>query len=80
MIMNESIMIPDSVVTAEITKREEEVLQLICRGMSMQEIGKQLYVSESTIITHKKNLFKKFGVNKVVLLAVLAIKHRYFSF
>jgi len=47
-----------------ISKRELEVLQLISEGLSNQEIGERLFVSESTIKTHISNLFVKLDVKR----------------
>lgn len=43
-----------------LTPREGEVLQLVSRGLRAKEIASRLYISESTVITHKKNLKEKF--------------------
>jgi DNA-binding CsgD family transcriptional regulator len=43
-----------------VTPREGEVLQLLSRGLRAKEIACRLYISESTVITHKKNLKEKF--------------------
>ena len=42
-----------------ISKREHEVLELIARGHSNQEIADMLYVSVNTVKTHLSNLFLK---------------------
>lgn len=47
-----------------ISQRELEVLKLISTGLSNQEIGEQLFVSESTIKTHVSNLFVKLDVKR----------------
>ncbi len=47
-----------------ISNREYEVLQLIARGYSNQEIADTLYVSISTIKTHTSNLFSKLDVKR----------------
>ena len=47
-----------------ISQRELEVLQLIATGLSNQEIGERLFVSESTIKTHVSNLFVKLDVKR----------------
>jgi len=47
---------------SEISKRELEVLVLISKGLSVKEISTILNISEETIKTHRKNLFKKFLV------------------
>lgn len=47
-----------------ISARELEVLQLISDGLSNQEIGERLFISESTIKTHISNLFVKLDVKR----------------
>lgn len=44
-----------------LTKREMDVLLLLCRGLSNQQISETLCVSENTVKTHLKNLFTKTG-------------------
>ncbi|MBD2303821.1 response regulator transcription factor [Nostoc sp. FACHB-87] len=44
------------------TKTELEILKLIGRGFSNDEIGKKLYISVSTVKSHASNLFSKLGV------------------
>lgn len=47
-----------------ISKRELEVLQLIARGLSNQEIADHLFVSLNTVKTHSSNLFLKLDVKR----------------
>jgi NarL family two-component system response regulator LiaR len=47
-----------------ISKREYEVLELMARGLSNQEIGDQLFVSLNTVKTHSSNLFLKLDVKR----------------
>lgn len=47
-----------------ISKREHEVLELIARGLSNQEIADQLFVSLNTIKSHTSNLFLKLEVSR----------------
>jgi len=47
-----------------ISVRELEVLQLMAKGMSNQEIADALFVSLNTIKTHSGNLFVKLDVNR----------------
>lgn len=49
---------------AAISSRELEVLQLIAKGMSNQEIADTLYLSLSTIKTHIANLYFKLDVTR----------------
>jgi len=48
----------------EISKRELEVLQLMSKGLSNQEIAEQLFVSLNTIKTHVSNIFEKLDVKR----------------
>lgn len=45
-----------------ISKREYEVLQLLGKGMSNQEIADALFVSQNTVKTHTSRLFEKLEV------------------
>lgn len=44
-----------------LTEREMQVLNGMSRGRSNAEIGKELYLSEDTVKTHARRLFKKLG-------------------
>lgn len=48
-----------------LTKREKEVLSLIIRQLSSQEIADQLYLSLRTVENHRYNLFQKLDVKNV---------------
>jgi NarL family two-component system response regulator LiaR len=47
-----------------ISRRELEVLELMSKGLSNQEIGGQLYLSLNTIKTHSARLFEKLDVKR----------------
>lgn len=47
-----------------ISKREYEVLELMARGLSNQEIADKLFVSLNTVKTHSTNLFAKLDVKR----------------
>lgn len=46
-----------------LTKKELEVLRLMCRGKSSADIREILNISENTLKTHSRKLFQKLGVN-----------------
>ena len=46
-----------------LSKREMEVLGLICKGLPNKEISKRLFISEYTVKDHAKKIFRKIGVN-----------------
>ena len=42
-----------------ITKREKEIIWHIAYGMNSIEIGKELFISKQTVVTHRKNIMYK---------------------
>jgi DNA-binding CsgD family transcriptional regulator len=51
-----------------LTKRETDVFNLLAQGFCAKEIAKTLFISETTVITHKKNLKEKFHAKNTVEL------------
>ncbi len=62
-----------------ITRRELEVLALIAEGLTNNEIAERIYVSVTTVETHRKNLLLKFGAKNVAELVKLAFYHKIIS-
>lgn len=46
-----------------LTLREKEILQLLCEGLTSQEIAGRLFLSNYTVDTHRKNMLQKFNVH-----------------
>jgi DNA-binding NarL/FixJ family response regulator len=59
----------------QLTDRELEILKLVALELSSQEIADKLYISLSTVETHRRNLFQKLEVKSVVGLTKYAIRH-----
>jgi len=57
-----------------ISRREIEVLNLVAKGLSNQEIADKLFISRRTVDGHKANLIQKTGSKNIVDLLVFAIK------
>jgi DNA-binding CsgD family transcriptional regulator len=51
-----------------LTKREVDVFNLLSKGLCAKEIAKILFISETTVITHKRNLKEKFHAKNTVEL------------
>ncbi|MCA8831136.1 response regulator [Hymenobacter pini] len=60
----------------ELTAREQEILQLIAREYSNQAIAEELFISERTVETHRRNLFTKTNSKSVVGLIQYALRHK----
>jgi len=71
-----TVTIEDRKVDEILSKREIEVLTLICKEYSNSEIAKKLFLSVSTVETHRKNLIAKLGVNNTVGLVKFALKNK----
>jgi ATP/maltotriose-dependent transcriptional regulator MalT len=53
----------DFQIPVRLTKREQEVLELICHGYSQQLIGAKLQIAPTTVDTHRKRICEKLGVH-----------------
>jgi DNA-binding NarL/FixJ family response regulator len=62
----------DSGVT--LTKREQEVLEMVTEGLTTQEIAKKIFVSFDTVETHRRNIIQKFGARNTVDAVVKAMR------
>lgn len=59
-----------------LTPREQEILQLILSGKSNREIAGALFISESTVKTHVRNIFSKYDVGSRAQLISTLLKNQ----
>jgi len=58
------------------SERELEIMNLICQGVTNEAIAGQLFLSESTVATHKRNIMKKAGVKRTSDLILWAMDNK----
>ncbi len=62
-----------------LTRREKEVLEMIAEGLTNNEVAQKLFISPSTVDTHRKNILIKFGVNNTAHLIKKAATLNFFD-
>jgi DNA-binding CsgD family transcriptional regulator len=55
-----------------LTRREKEALELIADGLTTNQIAAQLFISATTVDTHRKNLLLKMGAKNVAAMIKVA--------
>ncbi|RZK49532.1 MAG: response regulator transcription factor [Pedobacter sp.] len=61
---------------SHLTNREIEIIRLIEQELSNKQIANALFISERTVETHRKNIFRKTGTQSVVGLLKYAYEHK----
>ncbi|GET24372.1 response regulator transcription factor [Prolixibacter sp. NT017] len=78
-ILNDILKYPDktsfNVFDSELTERETEVLLLICKGLTNNEIADKLVLSKRTVDKHRENLLLKTQSKNTANLVIYAIKN-----
>lgn len=59
-------------VRYRLTRREQEILNLITQAFSNKEIAQKLFISDQTVSVHRKNIMRKLGVSNTVSLVKAA--------
>jgi DNA-binding NarL/FixJ family response regulator len=72
--LTRSLVAPEPRAVDSLTDREREVLALVARGLSNQQIADSLVISERTARTHVSNILGKLGVASRTQAALLAIR------
>lgn len=61
LLKNINSVLPSGGEKSALTNRELEVLELVSEGLVKKEIGGQLGIGESTVVSHVKNIYEKLG-------------------
>lgn len=65
----------DEISPSVLTEREKEILLLLTRGFSNQDIATDLSISIKTVKVHVSNIFAKLGLNSRTQVAIYALRH-----
>lgn len=65
---------PANETLQSLTKRELQILDLVAEGLTNEEIGKKVFISEKTVKTHLANIFDKLQVHNRFKAALLVIR------
>jgi DNA-binding NarL/FixJ family response regulator len=57
------------------TKREKEIIQLLCKGYKTREISETLFISPKTIEKHRANIIKRTNSETILESIIYAISH-----
>ncbi|NII27006.1 response regulator transcription factor [Pseudoflavitalea sp. X16] len=63
-------------IPGSLTRREKEVLGLICKEYTTPEIATALFLSERTVEGHRNNLLLKTGARNTAGLVIFALRHQ----
>jgi len=62
-----------------LSPREMEIMELISKSMTNEEIADKLFISSKTVKTHLRNIFMKAGIRNRVEAALLYTRHAFMS-
>ncbi len=63
-------------IQLQLSQRELEILEYICKGLSNQEIAKELNISKRTVDKHRSNILSKTDTKNTASLVMFAVEHR----
>lgn len=66
--------IPGSCAPVSLSPREIEIISLVADGLSNKQMADKLFLSAHTVMTHRKNIMNKLGVNNTAGIVMYAVK------
>ena len=67
--------VQDDQPPVSLTRREEEIVVLVAKGLTSQAIAQRLFISPRTVETHRARIMDKLGVNNSAGLVRFALMH-----
>lgn len=59
-----------------LSPKERVILLLMGQGLAVQSVAERLGMSENTVATHRKNIFRKLGAHTVAEVMAFAVKYK----
>jgi DNA-binding NarL/FixJ family response regulator len=73
----ESLLDSNEHPAGALTAREQQVMEMLARGLTNREIAEHLQISIKTVDTHRGHVLKKLGLRNNSELTRFAVKHGY---
>ncbi|WP_205500838.1 DUF4080 domain-containing protein [Rufibacter psychrotolerans] len=70
--LQENLKLKNKLLINSLSKREQEILTMVCQGMSSKQIASKLYLSFHTVTTHRRNIQTRLGTANVADMVALA--------
>ena len=61
-------------MAVDLSRREEQIVQLLCDGLTSKEAGRRLHISAKTVENHRHNVYRKWGVDGLAGLMRCAVR------
>ena len=65
---NNSVFADEFMKKHQLTKREVEIIRLVCQELNSKEIAEKLFIAEFTVNTHRRNILSKLGMKNTPAL------------
>lgn len=77
--MHNKFIMPQQKSSHDLTKRELQILEMICKGNRTSEIAEKLFISPRTVEGHRNKLLEKSGSKNSAELVCYAVKYNLFD-
>jgi two-component system, NarL family, response regulator NreC len=68
-----SVATNPATLSGDLSEREKSIVALVARGLTNKEIADKLFLSQHTVVTHRKNITGKLGIKSISGLTIYAI-------
>jgi DNA-binding CsgD family transcriptional regulator len=75
LLLRENLLLKNSHLVKQLTKREKELIKLIAKGYTNKKIAEELQISYLTAQTHRKNILKKLDAKNTAGITSFALQN-----